>query len=81
MSFKIGAVGTMVLVPRGEEFLAEGWLPCDGRCYMGADFPELFKIFHYNKAPGDPVDSFRVPNQQPLISSKSIVQLVIKASP
>lgn len=79
MTWQVGDVGTQMLVPRGQEFIPPGWLLMDGRCYMKEDFPDLYLIYSFNHAKGDPPNTFRVPNQNPLIRPDAVSQLIIKA--
>lgn len=80
MSFEMGDIGTMMIVPEGKDFVPENWLPCDGRCYTKVSYPSLYEIYKTNRAPNDPPDTFRVPNQHPAIASNAIVQLIIRAA-
>lgn len=80
MSFQVGAVGTMMVVPEGRQFIPEGWLLCDGKCYMKEHYPLLYDIYGYNRGTKDPPDTFRVPDQIPAIARGAIVQLIIRAA-
>ena len=80
MVWQVVDVGTMLIVPEGKQYVPENCLPCDGRCYMQADYPALFEIYKTNRSKNDPPDSFRVPNQHPVIASNAIVQLIIRAA-
>lgn len=80
MTFQVGAVGTMMIVPEGKDFVPDGWLTCNGRCYSKESFPLLFEVYKTNRSPNDPLDSFRVPNQHPVIASNAVVQLIIRAA-
>lgn len=71
-------VGAMLIWPRNAA-LPPGWIPCDGRCYLSSDFPILHSYFQANRAPNDPLNSFRVPHTGNLIPPHAIVQLIIFA--
>jgi hypothetical protein len=78
MSF-VGGVGTVIAQLRNVP-VPEGWLQCNGACYDGQSFPELYKLLQDSVRLGDPPGYFRVPTERPLLPDNAIVTLIIRAS-
>lgn len=73
------SVGAMILVVKALP-IPSGWLHCNGAAYSKEQFPQLFDLLSSNRQPSDPPGYFRVPNEQPIISAKAVVKLIIRAA-
>lgn len=73
------SIGAMILVVKTLP-IPPGWLHCNGMAYSKDQFPQLFDLLSANRQPGDPPGYFRVPNEQPIISNRAIVKLIIRAA-
>ena len=59
----------------------EGWLGCDGKCYDGMNFPELYELLKHNRMQNDPPGFFRVPDERPFFPAGVLITLMIRATP
>lgn len=75
----VGGVGTLLAQLKSLP-IPEGWLQCDGKCYDGMNFPELFEMLKHNRVQGDPPGYFRVPDERPFLPPGVLITLIIRAS-
>jgi len=72
---KVGDIGTMV----GQVIslpVPEGWLHCNGACYDGRQFPELYELLKDNVMLGDPPGYFRVPAERKILDGVPMMLIV-----
>ena len=74
----VGGVGTILAQLKALP-VPEGWLHCNGGCYDGKEFPQLFPLLRGNRLNGDPVNYFRVPDERTMMPPDSIVMLIVRA--
>jgi len=75
----VGGAGTLLAQLKSLP-IPEGWLACDGKCYDGENFPELWQLLRHNRLQGDPPGYFRVPDEKPFLPAGVLIQLIIRAT-
>jgi microcystin-dependent protein len=74
----VGAIGTVLAQIKGMP-VPDGWLHCNGACYNGEEFPELYRLLRTNRLPRDPQGYFRVPNERTVMPIDALLMLIVRA--
>ena len=74
----VGGIGTVVAQVKSLP-VPDGWLHCNGACYSGEEFPELYRLLRANRLPKDPAGYFRVPSERPVVPNDSLLMLIVRA--